>query len=119
MLLDYVKTEKLAEWAYLFNRWKWPDDYFYKKPQNFDFLPNFSEDDIGTKYYFIHNHTERIESLIGRKECLRYMHLRDIIDYNYQFETWWFITSLNGFGQRLIDKNFYIDLYDLLKWRKK
>jgi len=115
--MDKEKIEKYAMWYDTFNCWGWPEDYPYAvKPENWDELPSWSRyDEIETKNNHIKPQMNLIKCLIGDKECMRWHHINNIGVKNYQFEIWWFTQEIIGFIKRNISRDFYLNIYDIMK----
>lgn len=91
---DKPTMETLARWWNTLNEWRWPYD-MPGKPDGFDEMPNYfllTDPRRGVEpYKFIVSSPfiERIENIIGMKECLRWHHLYNLDRSNEQFEIWW------------------------------
>jgi len=117
--LKDFSEEKLIEWWDVFNHWKWPNDFPVEKPMDWETLPSWREDSERSKYSLSHPYMSAIERLVERKEILRDYHVKKLKYKNFQFEVWWLIGRINGFFQRHVNKNFFIDIYSIMKWRGK
>lgn len=117
--LEKIDKTRLARWFDIFNKWGWPEDYIYPKPEGFDDFIYYdkSETNPYTRYGASRWHMDVIEEMIGKKECLRYHHLNNLKIKNYQFEVWWFFRNLNSFVRGIGFPNFEIDIYSFMGWR--
>ena len=117
--MEKIDKTKFAEWYDTFNKWNWPDDFPVKKPLDYDDLPyySFDKENKKTKYVAHRLYIDWCERCAGEKECMRWHHVHNLKTTNVQFEIWWVFNNINVFFQKLGFKNFYIDIYDILKVR--
>jgi hypothetical protein len=87
--LYLLDTQVLARIYNNLNSWKW-DEALGKKPEGWDALPAWDkEHKVITKAEIIRPIMDMIESIIGKKECLRHHWVSGLNRTNEQFEVWW------------------------------
>lgn len=87
--LENRETRELAEIWDKLNEWEW-DDRLGEPPFRFYEIPDYSKDQTKiTKRTYTKPIFDKITSLIGEKECLRWNHINNKGITNEQFEDWW------------------------------